>query len=202
MCSLHICIILSLILDSHMLELAWPRKLRMLLRRQKMVNYLVGWNWPLHKMLQLHQYLILFEIGCPSKVLRDFPFLGFLSLLSCFHTFFLPFCLNIYCVYHFIVLKMYLIANSQGKCAQMRCPFYPLIFVVARCRSLFRVLLLLDLSSLYLVSYNLWMSSDHRVCLLYWPLLLLSCILSVLIMTTDTERYVLVNRTGYQSCNL
>ena len=51
----------------HMLGLAWPRKLLMLLLRQKMVNCLVDWNWVLHKIQLLHQFLTLYEIDCPSK---------------------------------------------------------------------------------------------------------------------------------------
>jgi len=51
----------------HMLGLAWQRKLLMLLLRQKMVNCLVDWNWVLHRIQQLHQYLTPYVIVCPSK---------------------------------------------------------------------------------------------------------------------------------------
>lgn len=49
-----------LISNSLMLGLAWPRKLLMLHRRRKMVNCLVDWNWPLHRMQLLHQFSIRF----------------------------------------------------------------------------------------------------------------------------------------------
>ena len=150
-------------------ELAWPRKLPMLLRRQKMVNCLVGWNWLLHKMQQLHQYLILFEIGCLSKVLRDFLFfLGFLSPFIVCPYLLLPLYLNIYCVYCLKNVSYRVIVEANV----LKCfVFFPLILDVKRPFN-FCVHYIAWFIVSVLVSYNFWMSSDHSwVCLLYWPFL-------------------------------
>lgn len=82
---------LSLPLSRLMPGLVWPKKLLMLLHKQRMVNCLVDWNWHLHKTLQLHQFLILFEIDCPSKV--------FLSPVNSIYFFLL----NIFCLHINIV---------------------------------------------------------------------------------------------------
>lgn len=55
-----------------MFELEWQRKLLMLHRSLKIMNCLADWNRHSHKMRQLHQYLIPFEIGCPSRASLSF----------------------------------------------------------------------------------------------------------------------------------
>lgn len=62
-----ISIFCALFMNRLMFELEWQRKLLMLHRSRKIMNCLADWNRHSHKMRQLHQSLIPFEIGCPSR---------------------------------------------------------------------------------------------------------------------------------------
>ena len=92
-------------------ELAWPEKQLMQLLRQKMVNYLVDWNWLFRRIQQLRQYLILFEIDYPSKVLDIFIFFSGSYPLSPQNLWFPFFFFYGLCLF---ILNMYLIWQSSS----------------------------------------------------------------------------------------